>query len=1226
MPIDRTSDTFKPGFTKSSRTKISAATAATWNPELPREPALLVPVDLQALVVPPGQPLECARVGLRPWDDLKQGFPPPFADPAVKRSPGVYLHWAMPDGLTQGRAGDDGKLELMPLPNRWLVLRLEPGKKRQLRGWVVESERGLDQPSKLQVWKDKPRKDQKQGDGSRLAPEQLTAVAGGDLASAAVFDSSENRFGIYDDLAGFKFATQPLAYMVVGWYSVPELDPLSRGAGDPSFDELMKRLGWSIDEARLESARAAVAAQNEAIAAAHDLEAPPLTVASTPTVLDVGKESVDVPMTAVPDRALDGAAEVLTKVEPWAPQRSLYHGTLYGVFPDARGPDPRPAATDVKLKLAVGITGAESLSRLIADGLTGDRAQAERLLTAYSYGQLDAFEDPDGVPRIEEELHVRGFVATPGGYKVEQVRAGDPMDAVPEAQDRKKRRREEKRRGREEKSAALEFSTSKYDDAVDEFAEQTKGDVIAPEPEPPRTETVRRGEPRWFEPQDPVLTLQGVNRSLRHGFDGRFEPDERVACRLTGDPVQAVAGVVRGENLLANRIDHGGVPPEAEQLLDEAVLEDPFAADDISDVAAEGLPTNQKDAVRSRIKGERQLMLRSQVVGSDAPVLVSASMKEGVEPSPLAVNVWRQAWVPLYAEWEVDVHSDERLTPERWELGELDYAPRFGSLPQAKHTIRGRSLLDATAALTFSDQVNRFLAEEEALDRSEGGGTIDETTEDALRRIATAAIYTDVLSAAFENVREQLLGYETNTTIVDFGQTPPPPAPTKPPLYVRAGGAQLKRMRVVDAFGRTLELPAAKLAGVLVSESMRPPSGAGWPAGSLYMPPRLLPPSRLLLRFVDADDDAIEATLDQAAGGSGPVAGWLLPDNVDYALEFFDRRGDPVGQLGHEALSGGVTWEGAPGTPGPLGAAPAEKAGSRHVAAMAAAVLQRDAGERALDGQDPGRESPLSALLRVIDTTHWTVDPFGTSGTEFLSTLVGRPIAVVRAALTLEVRDDSEGIAMAPAVSVARAAQFDALSSQVFDVRLGALTRFSDGLLAYFVDDDYRHLYPVHSSVPEQALPAAPHTGYLGPADAGTDAAATAAQPIDQPYVVSDPTVSVRPGQTVRLTLLMDPGSSVHVTSGILPRKSVSLLRDWTAPGLARIAPSFRAGPVLLDPVAAGMPKASPLGEQQLWSHRSTPTTWQDRQIVATTREAALPERPPVAEEGYVRARPEDDR
>ena len=57
----------------------------------------------------------------------------------------------------------------------------------------------------------------------------------------------------------------------------------------------------------------------------------------------------------------------------------------------------------------------------------------------------------------------------------------------------------------------------------------------------------------------------------------------------------------------------------------------------------------------------------------------------------------------------------------------------------------------------------------------------------------------------------------------------------------------------------------------------------------------------------------------------------------------------------------------------------------------------RPRAARPAKGEDSEAESALSALLRAIDTTLWTVDSFASLGSEHVAGLVGRPIAVVRA-------------------------------------------------------------------------------------------------------------------------------------------------------------------------------------------------------------------------------------
>jgi hypothetical protein len=232
----------------------------------------------------------------------------------------------------------------------------------------------------------------------------------------------------------------------------------------------------------------------------------------------------------------------------------------------------------------------------------------------------------------------------------------------------------------------------------------------------------------------------------------------------------------------------------------------------------------------------------------------------------------------------------------------------------------------------------------------------------------------------------------------------------------------------------------------------------------------------------------------------------------------------------------------------------------------------------------------------------------------------------VRARLLLDVVSDFDLFPEGSAERDRRRESYDALSRLRFDVRLGALTQVDDGLLGYFVDDDYWHFYPVHASVLENALPSGPHQGYL---DAHVNVAefdaAKPPDPIEHPYVVGDPTVPVRVGHPVMLTLLMDPGTRVHVTSGILPRKSISLPRSFVEAALVRIAPSFRFGPVLVDPAVIRMPKPSVLPTEQVWTRRGTPTSWRDDPIHAATQFAYLPETSAEAQEGYIRVRLESD-
>jgi hypothetical protein len=260
-------------------------------------------------------------------------------------------------------------------------------------------------------------------------------------------------------------------------------------------------------------------------------------------------------------------------------------------------------------------------------------------------------------------------------------------------------------------------------------------------------------------------------------------------------------------------------------------------------------------------------------------------------------------------------------------------------------------------------------------------------------------------------------------------------------------------------------------------------------------------------------------------------------------------------------------------------------------------------------------------MLRAIDTTLWAVDPLGSLGTEHIAGLVGRPIAVVTARLSLDVKPDVDArIYVDEALRTGRQAAYDALVEEIFAVRLGEVTRSDDGLLGYFVDDDFSVFHLVDRVIADEALPSGRCRGVLDPDNPDP----MAPDPIDpdHPYINADGVIRIHPGQTVRLTLLMHPGGMVHLSSGILPRTSRALARDWVQPGLSTMAPSLRSGPLLIDADKVRLPKVASFPAEQLFTHRDTPSSWKDDPILAATQSALLPDTAPEVQEGWIRIAP----
>src|SRR5581483_122330 len=143
-------------FSAAAAYRINPQVIKTWNPYLIRTPRVLVPISLDALVVRSSQAqqtwADCALKAAPQQASPVSRYdilPTPFAELKTPRTSGVYLHWALPDALTNGVA--DGATATFPAaPDRWLILRMYPSAnaagttvdtvgRRAVKGWVLRA-------------------------------------------------------------------------------------------------------------------------------------------------------------------------------------------------------------------------------------------------------------------------------------------------------------------------------------------------------------------------------------------------------------------------------------------------------------------------------------------------------------------------------------------------------------------------------------------------------------------------------------------------------------------------------------------------------------------------------------------------------------------------------------------------------------------------------------------------------------------------------------------------------------------------------------------------------------------------------------------------------------------------------------------------------------------------------------------------------------------------------
>ncbi len=384
------------------------------------------------------------------------------------------------------------------------------------------------------------------------------------------------------------------------------------------------------------------------------------------------------------------------------------------------------------------------------------------------------------------------------------------------------------------------------------------------------------------------------------------------------------------------------------------------------------------------------------------------------------------------------------------------------------------------------------------------------------------------------------------------------------PLF--AGMMKVTRLEIIDAFGQRLALtPQAGPMRSNPAMSLKPPPGLPPETGDIFFPPRLLNPSRLWFRWLSAatpanhSDGFVEMNTHPA---TSPVCGWVLPNHLDHSVAFYDADGKPVGSFGLEA--DGTKYCTRPGNT-------ENKAGD----------LDKDLGPinphlaRMMRHVASAPEGFLADLMATILATDATILPGGAREDASLAVFIGRPLALARAVVGLETQGgvlplsqadpgpdgpfqkaiDGQMTAYADREAVASAH----VGGVVFPLRLGDVANLDDGLIGYLPETAAGELAGFYSL---QAPAGADH-GVVRP-----DLSTLALRLNEAPRVVS---------------LLLDPRSAVHATTGILPVQKLRIPPDQYAATLRGLAVTFVAHPLLQGRLGRVVPLPQEAGYDWSW-------------------------------------------
>jgi hypothetical protein len=767
--------------------------------------------------------------------------------------------------------------------------------------------------------------------------------------------------------------------------------------------------------------------------------------------------------------------------------------------------------------------------------------------------------------------------------------------------------------------------------------------------------------PRFYEPSDPVILLSGpdVNPSYRYGGDGRCDGARgNLACRLSSEITR---GMTVGNRTLtaqdlplqlqANQNQHNG--SEFAALVTETLFLDYNQAILLASkagglVTAGQIQSAQYDHVAAKISGPLVPLRRPNAgPNTNQPLNSPTPTFSGVGPSPVGFVLFEQPWIPLFLQWEATYNpiyptllaSKSRKYDENWVMDNFqlhgfhpdDQAPdttylgqpQADAKPEMKH--RGAVTLANNAEINLAAKIKAYL---ENHPDSADDSRADQQMKQTLKALSEVRL--SMMAQAMGGFHRQLLLRKQTIQLPVFdmwadGDNAKNLAKRAKGAVglgndtvgltdrlfnpVRAGTLQLNDLWLVDAFGQVRKL---NLVGknVILADALKDPSNKK--AQSALLPLRITQPARLSFRYCSATVSDVVAM--NRNPDSSPVFGWVLFNRLDNALAIYSAEGTAIGSF---ALNG-PGWQGAPGVDGMFGKTIVESFKDanpylRDFALNLGGGPPLDPGAQSYEADLEGfRDRFLKDFIDAIDLGAMGILPDSYGQDQGLSLLIGRPLALVRA----ELRLDLYGM---PALNQRPDAFMDRVNgtggdgtasfAQVrFPVRLGETIRANDGLVGYFIGktpDAYKTFY----------APSAPENGkrqVVAPPSKGRERLSLA--PADK--------------DTKTVTMLVDPRAPIHASTGILPVKSIAIAPAQFADALRSIAVTFLSAPVLSSGERTAVAVPSEVGHAWSWlTLQTSPLNrdkreWRTQEIVAPPNTRAAFAAPPRLTEGWLRLYP----
>jgi hypothetical protein len=391
---------------------------------------------------------------------------------------------------------------------------------------------------------------------------------------------------------------------------------------------------------------------------------------------------------------------------------------------------------------------------------------------------------------------------------------------------------------------------------------------------------------------------------------------------------------------------------------------------------------------------------------------------------------------------------------------------------------------------------------------------------------------------------------------------------------IRAGEMRIISLELVDTFGQIRKLDWDEQ--IIKPEAMKTKQ-----PNRVLLSPRLVQPCRINFRWLDANDTNNQVTDAETT----PICGWILPNNLNGSLMIYDNKGVALGSINVNA-----DWDHAPGNK-PLemdDKNPSHpKIPNPHLCKVVAKIIDL--------GQDF-----LKNFLACLNNALENIDPENFAQHESIALLMGRPIAVVRASVNLELqglaainqdwnvfrKEMQQNLPMEDRDT-------DNFDDVQFPIRIGEFKQFNDGVIGYWKEISNVGIFVIFLLIINgfynfASLILYKYLVFYAQQIKDDESRYIETQAFMQKV---NPKVSEGPINIIQsinspaqiLTMLVDPRCVFHATSGILPSKAINIPPEQYTEALKNIKVTFLTAPILTDKDQLHLPLLTEPGYDWSW-------------------------------------------